>query len=72
MDELQKALTSMGIEWVDVWRLSLDRQSEQVVVVARDGRKFTGLLAAPVALEAPPRRVKAIKRAAMSARLGRR
>lgn len=44
MRELQKALAEMGLAWADVWVLSVDRRAGRVVVVATDGRKYTGVL----------------------------
>jgi hypothetical protein len=60
MNELQDTLAKMGLAWDEVWRLTADRRAGTLVVVARDGRKFTASLSA--GNPSPPRRVKAIKR----------
>ncbi len=44
MRELQTALREMGLSWVDVWALSLDRRAGTLVVVTTDGRKLSGRL----------------------------
>lgn len=66
MDDLQKALTVLGIDWADVWRLTADRVTGEVIVVVADGRKFNARLAAdwqavPDGEANRPRRVKAVK-----------
>ncbi len=44
MRELQKALAALGLSWADVWRLTVDRRAGTMVVVAIDGRKYSGPL----------------------------
>ncbi|MBP6786279.1 MAG: hypothetical protein KA170_01720 [Candidatus Promineofilum sp.] len=71
MDELQRAVSGLGLSWAQVWVLRLDRRAGTLVVVAADGRKFTTTLAAellpgtrpPIGRRRPAavRRVKAIK-----------
>lgn len=44
MRELQKSLAELGLTWADVWRMTVDRRAGTLVVVARDGRKYSGAL----------------------------
>jgi hypothetical protein len=57
MNELQDTLVKLGLRWDEVWRLTVDRREQTLVVVAADGRKFSAPLAAGTTLP----RVKAIK-----------
>jgi hypothetical protein len=57
MNELLDTLARLGLAWGEVWRLTVDRREQTLVVVATDGRKFSAPLAAGTTLP----RVKAIK-----------
>lgn len=44
MEQLEKALSEIGLSWDDVWALSLDRRAGTLVAIAADGRKLAGRL----------------------------
>jgi len=45
MNDLQRALHALGLTWEQVWRLTADRRTGEVIAVTLDGRKLRGRLA---------------------------
>lgn len=57
--EVQKAMAAHRLAWQDIWKVTVDRQAREVILIATDGRKFRHPLGAPPA--APPQRVRLVK-----------